>query len=148
MSRLYRSMTCAGLMQVRTLIGALCAFDDMGQASFGDLAAHALLGGPGTERGSHAVSGAIDAEFSQQLRERLIRQRPAGGRGWEHHPVTVAEAAGLNEHLQRPDAQRHPVGGFGLHPFGGDRPHVAVDLALCAWFDDGVGLGVGQAPLG
>ena len=82
------------------LIGALYAFDDVGQTSLGDLAADAQLGGPGPERGSHAVGGAVDAEFLQQLRERRVGQRPTGGRGREDQPVAVAEAAGLSEPLQ------------------------------------------------
>ena len=85
-----------GRKQVRALVGALDALDGVGQASLGDLAAHALLSGPGPERGAHAVGGAVDAEFAHQLRERLIRQRPTGGRGREHQPVAVAEAAGLS----------------------------------------------------
>ena len=78
------------------LIGALDALDDVGQASLGDLAARALLSGPGPERGSHAVGGAVDAEFSHQLRERLVGQRPTGSRGRAHQPVAVAETAGVS----------------------------------------------------
>ena len=62
-----------GREQVRALIGALDALDALdgvGQACLGDLAADALFSGPGPERGSHAVGGAVDGEFSHQLRER------------------------------------------------------------------------------
>ena len=83
-----------GREQVRALVGALDALDDVGQACLGDLAAYAVFSGPGPERGSHAVGGAVDVEFSHQFRERLVGQRPTGGRGREYPPVAVAEAAG------------------------------------------------------